>query len=310
MSHRKLIQFILLSIPLLFLATSPLYFSSYIVSFLLILCFYVALTQGWNMFSGYSGYTSIGYVAFYGIGMYTSGILLGFLPYPITILCGGLVSGLVAMALGPAILRVKGIYYLIVTFTLSEAMKNALIFWEDVSGGSFGRIIPSQDSLLVYYLIVAVAFVSIIVAYAIKNSKFGLGLFLINDDELAAEAMGVNTKKYKLIGFLVSCVFAGVIGGIMAGRFGYMDPRMIFDTAISFQVVIMALLGGTRQVLGPIVGTVLLVTLSEFVFGGQFVNQFVIILGVLIILLVIFMPMGVIEFVKSLRTKRFKFKVG
>ena len=288
--------FVLGSIPiLLVMGTLPLYSSDYVISIGLNILMWVALTESWIILSGYTGYISLGHATFYGIGGYMMAISWQSLPFPVAVIMGGLASLAVALAIGFPCLRVRGPYFVILTLGLSEFTKYLFINWEVNVTGTVGRLLMGAPAIqTLYYSILVIALVTVAVAYIIKRSRFGLALFSIKENEDAAESLGVHTSLYKWLAFGISALFPGFVGAIMALRSTYIDPYTVFDPFVSFQVIIMAFLGGYEDVLGPLLGALILTLLSE-VLWARYPYYYTIILGVILILIIKFLPSGLIE---------------
>lgn len=279
---------------LLATGTLPLYGSDYLVSIGLNVLMWVALTESWIILSGYAGYISLGHAAFYGIGGYVMAISWQGVPFLVAVLLGGLASLAVALVIGFPCLRVRGPYFVILTLGLSEFIKYLFINWEVNVKGTVGRLLMGAPPIhTLYYSIMVIALVTVAVAYMIRRSRFGLALFSIKDNEDAAESLGINTSLYKWLAFGVSAFFPGLVGAIMALRSTYIDPYTVFDPFVSFQVIIMAFLGGYEDVAGPLLGALILTLVSE-VLWARYPYYYTIILGVILILIIKFLPSGLI----------------
>jgi branched-chain amino acid transport system permease protein len=286
-------------VVLVCLCLMPLTVSDYWVSVLLDMLMWIALTESWIILSGYTGYISLGHSAFFGLGGYMMAMTFAQIPYLLGIVLAGLTSAAFAFAIGFPFLRVKGPYFVILTLGLTELTKHIFINLEIKLGGTVGRIIMGAPGLhTLYYLILIVAVLSTATAYFVKNSRFGIGLFSIKDNEDAASALGINTSLYKWLAFGISAFFPGMIGAILALRRSYIDPYTVFSLTVSFQVIVMAFLGGLEDVEGAIVGAVVLTIISELLWA-RYPYSYMIILGIIIILLVKFLPRGVIFPIKQ-----------
>lgn len=288
---------------LVILLTLPLYASGYIVSLLVTILMYAILAMSWNILSGYTGYVSLGTAVFFGIGIYAT--VIGWsagLPYPLLIVLGGLASTIFALLIGFPFLRIRGPYFVILTFGLSEAVKFIIEQVEvKTKGGMFGNVLvggPSMETF--YYSLIAICIIVVITDHIIRNSKFGLGLSSIKGNEEVAEAMGVDTTRYKLFAFATSALFMGFTGAVMALRWTYIVPSIAFNPMTSFQTMIMAILGGSADFRGPLLGTVVLTLISE-AFGIRFPYHYMIILGITLILIIKFLPMGLLGAIMRLR---------
>lgn len=286
------------------LSLLPLYTSDYIVSLLLNILMWSALTESWVILSGYVGYISLGHAAFFGIGAYIMAIYWGALPFTLLVPLGGVASAAVALAVGFPCLRVRGPYFVILTLGLAEFAKYLFINWEVNVKGTVGHLLMGAPGIRTfYYSMLIIAIVTTLVTYLVKNSRFGLGLISIRENEEAAEALGINTSLYKWLAFGLSAFFAGLVGAVMAPRWTYIDPYTVFDPIVSFQVIIIAFLGGTEEVSGPLLGAVILTLLSELLWA-RYPYYYLIILGVVLILIVKFLPAGVFAPVKKLALKK------
>jgi len=297
-------EMLIILIPILvILSILPLYTPGYIISLLVTILMYAILAMSWNILSGYTGYISLGTAAFFGIGIYVT--VMGWpagLPYPLLIVLGGLASMVFALLIGFPFLRIRGPYFVILTFGLSEAVKFIIEQVEvKIKGGMFGNVLvgaPSMETF--YYSLLVICIIAVVTDHIIRNSKFGFGLSSIKGDEEAAEAMGVNTTWYKLLAFAISALFMGFVGAVMALRWTYIVPAIAFSPMTSFQTMIMAILGGSADFRGPLLGATILILISE-AFGIRFPYYYMILLGVTLILIVKFLPMGLLGAIRGLR---------
>lgn len=289
------------AVILIILATMPLYTSGYVTSLLVVILMYAGLAVSWLIFSGYTGYINLGTVAFFGLGAYVAVELWPLLPFPVLVILGGLVSMGFALLIGLPCLRIKGPYFVILTLGLSELLKFVIERYEVQVKGVLGTMLlntPSTETLYYSLLIIVVAVV--ITAHIIKNSRFGLGLLGIKGNEEAAAAMGLNITKYRLMAFAISALFMGFIGTVMALRWSFIEPNTAFNPLITFQVAIMAILGGMEDFRGPLLGATILILISE-ILGIRFVYHYMIILGITLILIIRFLPEGLLGTIKKLR---------
>jgi len=281
----------LLLIILILLATSPFYASEYTIVLLTSIFMYVIITVSWTMFSGPTGYISLASAAFFGVGVYTSA-LLGFeLPLPIVIGIGGITGFFLALLVGALTLRLRGIYFVMFTFGLVELLLHSVLWWEANITGTIGRVVPSVDNTIVYYLMLIVFMILMLTVYLIKHSKFGLALQSIGEEEEAAAHTGINVTALKIITFAISAFFIGAAGAIMATRWTYVDPRIAFNPLLSFMPVLMAIFGGMGQLYGPIIGAVIFTYLEEFLIT-KFPYYYMLLFGLTMLIVIRFMPHG------------------
>jgi branched-chain amino acid transport system permease protein len=299
MSRRDhLRNLILLVVFGLALAVLPGTVSVYLRSFLMFTMMYVVLALSWNIISGFTGYTSFGHVAFYGIGAYTCAILVadhGWHWIP-TLLAAGVVAALVALAIGYPVLRLKGPYFAIAMLGAAEGTRVIATVWDSLTHGGLGISLPNvENSFPTYYAMLILMVLTIAVAYVVGHSRFGVRLNAIREDEVAAEALGVNTTLYKLAAFGLSAIFPAAAGGIQAYKVLYIDPPSVFFVQITIAMALMSMLGGKGTVIGPIVGAVLLYTIQELTWVN-FPTAHLIAYGLFIIVVARFMPRGLMGF--------------
>ena len=281
---------------LLGLALYPTIASGYGIRFMLQLFMWVALAQSWNLISGLTGYVSFGHVAFFGTGAYAAGILVtthGWHWVPAS-LAGGVAAVILALIIGYPCLRLKGPYFAISMLGLNEVMRVLVSYFEGLTGGGSGLSFPAQPvSVQIYYAMALSALAVTGAAYLIITSRFGLKFMTIREDEVAAEAMGIDTARYKLYAFLLSALVPGVVGGFFARDTGYIEPISVFPLIITITMIVMALFGGKGTVWGPVLGAVMLFVLQELVWA-RFLFFYQILFGAIIIVVVLLMPRGIL----------------
>ncbi|MGH7349670.1 MAG: branched-chain amino acid ABC transporter permease [Candidatus Rokuibacteriota bacterium] len=282
----------------LLLALLPYSLSVYLRSFAMFTMMYVVLALSWNVISGFTGYTSFGHVIFYGIGAYACAILVadhGWHWLPTLAVAAG-VAAAVGLAIGYPVLRLKGPYFAIAMLGAAEGMRVIATVWDGLTHGGLGISFPSaENSMSTYHAMLALMLVTIVVAYVVGHSRFGIRLNAIREDEVAAEALGINATAYKLAAFTISAVFPAMAGGIQAYKVLYIDPPSVFFVQITIAMALMSMLGGKGTVIGPIVGAVLLYTAQELTWVN-FPTAHLIAYGLFIILVARFMPRGLLGF--------------
>ena len=272
---------------------------SYYVSVALTLCMWIALTQSWTILSGLTGYISLGHVLFYGLGGYVSVVAWQTLPLWISIPLAGLVAGLFAALIGAPVLRVRGPYFVILTFGIAELVKFIVINVE-ASVAQAGRLMfgtPPIPSL--FYVMLGLAVAATLLAWAVRRSRLGAGLIAIREDEPAAETIGVPVVRYKIYAYVLSAVIPGMVGAVMGLRLTYVEVLQLFNPIVSFTIVTMAIIGGSDDARGPLLGAAFLVALSEFLWSSL-PQLYMIVLGVLLVLFVLFAPNGIVGLLKGL----------
>lgn len=259
---------------------------------------YAVLATSWALFSGPTRYIALSTAAFFGIGMYTVGIGVSIVPFPLLVVTAGLIGGALGGVVGLATLRVSGIYFVIFTLGLAELVRELFTWLQTTMGASSGLyVLIDTSERSVYWQLLALAAVVYLAGWAIGRSRLGFALRVIGDDETVASHSGINTARAKVALFVVSCTFAAVTGAILAPRWNYVEPINAFSAMLSFQVVIMALLGGAHRLWGPLVGVVPFALVWDVV-SAQAPNQSVLLLGVAFLLIVYFIPHGVIGLVE------------
>lgn len=253
----------------------------------------IVLATAWALFSGPTRYISLATAAFFGIGAYAVAILGEMLPWPAVLAVAALAGIVIALIVGLSTLRLSGIYFVIFSFGLAELIRQLVTWYEVNVTRSVGRYIFLDISqTMIFWQLFGLALLVLAVGLLIARSRLGLALRAIGDDETAATHCGIDAARAKLLLFAVSAGFMTMAGAIMAPRWTYIDPAIAFNPVISFQAVIMALLGGAGVLYGPLLGAVPLVLLFE-VISANFPNYFSILLGAVFIVIVYFVPNGI-----------------
>lgn len=281
---------------LLALAFYPVRATGYGVRFMLQLFMWIALAQSWNIISGLTGYVSFGHIAFFGMGAYTAGILIAKLGWPwlLASLAGGVGAMALALVIGWPCLRLKGPYFAIAMLGLNEVLRVAVSYFEGLTGGGNGLSLPAlYASVPIYYAMGLVALAVTALAYVIVTSRFGLRLMTIREDEVAAEAMGIDTFRYKLYAFLLSACAPGIVGGLAARDQSYIEPVAVFPLIMTITMIVMVLFGGKGTIWGPVLGAVLLFTLQEMIWA-RFIYVHQLLFGAIIVAVVLLMPRGIL----------------
>jgi branched-chain amino acid transport system permease protein len=285
-----------LALLLALLALYPLRATGYGIQVMLQLFMWIALAQSWNLISGLTGYVSFGHVAFFGMGAYTTGILITSLawPWPAASLAGGVTAMLLALAIGWPCLRLKGPYFAIAMLGLNEVLRVIVSYYEGLTGGGSGLSLPTlYASVPIYYAMGLVAAAVTGLTYVIITSRFGLRLMTIREDEVAAEAMGIDTFRYKLYAFVLSAVAPGIVGGLSARDQGYIEPISVFPLLTTITMIVMVLFGGKGTIWGPVLGAVLLFAFQELVWA-RFIYLHQLLFGAIIVAVVLLMPRGIL----------------
>jgi len=274
------------------LAAMPWLLQDFYLSLLLTCLMYAGLAVSWAMFCGATNYLSLATAAFFGIGAYVTAWGFETLGYFPAVLLGGAAAAAFAALVGAAVLHLRGAYFAVITFGLGELVRHAITYYEKTWMHTVGRIITeAPESTTVYFTVLALAAASVGAAVAVRGSRLGLALRGIGQDEGRAQTLGVNTRAAKVAAFALSAFFAGALGAAMAVRWTYIDPPTVFNPFIGFQTVLIAMVGGAHTIVGPLVSSVIFSVLTEFL-RLQFPYVFLIVLGTLLIILVLYLPGG------------------
>ncbi|MCM2252671.1 MAG: branched-chain amino acid ABC transporter ATP-binding protein/permease, partial [Ramlibacter sp.] len=280
------------------------------------------LATSWNILSGYSGYFSFGHGAFFGIGMYTTATLAGQLGMPFlwTLPLAAAVSALFGMGLGAVVFRVGrlrgelfALITLAVTFVVATIVLNTPL--DGGQGVNLGGVklpaLLATPSATLYLLVLLLAVATLWIAHAISQSRLGLGLFAIHDDEDVAEVLGVPTFRFKIIALGISCALAGVAGAIHAMFVSYVTVGETFSVFVPLTVVLMSVLGGTRHWLGPAVGATVITGLLYLFTAGDFAVAGRAAVGLILVVVILFAPEGLLgRFVRGARKRPAALPVG
>lgn len=270
----------------------------------------IALASSLNILLGYTGYVSFGHIVFYGFGGYVGLYLLTEQEWSLwtAILAGGLASGLLAFLLGTAILRLRGAYFALATIGINEAMK-AFINNFELFGGPTGITLnfsvykayggAAQALQTSFYIGAVLALLAILMSYAVRTSKFGLGLLAIRENEDAAEVMGVFAPNAKTWAYVFSAIIPGMIGVLFFFKNGNVEPHDAFPLHASIELLVMVMLGGQGTVLGPILGALAYQGMRGYLVTSPIFKDIQLsVSGALLLLIVLFIPAGAIGWLR------------
>jgi branched-chain amino acid transport system permease protein len=276
---------------------------------LLLACVYITLASNLNLMIGYAGYVNFGNIVFFGLGGYICVYLIDTWHWPLVAaaLTAGLGVSAVALVFGLGILRLRGAFFALATIGVNEAVKAFVANFEPWGGatgiylsldayGSLGG--PMRALWTAYVLIVAATGLSLLLSWAIKRSKFGLGLLAIGQNEDAAAVLGVPTPRYKALVYSTSAFLPAVVGGLYFFKSGIIEPTGAFDLSFSIEAIVMVMLGGAGTVTGPAIGAFLYEELRGLLLVAETFSHFqLVIAGALLLLIVLFVPGGLIGFI-------------
>lgn len=283
-------------------AALPLVGGAYALRLGTMACMYAIFALSWNVVGGLAGYPSFANAAFFGFGAYVTGILMGYgWPLTASVAVSLLLSFVFATALGSVLLRLRGHYFAIASLSLVEVFREVVNNATDLTGGGMGLNIPllssssiMGDATFFFYAMWGVLLLAAVTVIIVTSSKLGFGLNCIRQNETAANMVGLNATLYKSIAFGLSACFVGAAGGFYAAWVHYIDPSDVFDILYSVKPIVMALMGGLGSPLGVVCGAFVYLGLEEVVWRNYLqIHEGV--LGVLIILLLLFLPHGLIS---------------
>ena len=294
-------NFILLALVVC-IAALPMVGGSYALRLGTIACMYGILALSWNVVGGFAGYPSFATAAFFGFGAYAAGVLIGKgMPRLVSVSAAGIMSFVLACLLGAALLRLRGHYFAIASLSLIEVFRELVNNATDLTGGGMGLNIPltsaagvMADATFFFYVMWGLLLGTVLMVILVAGSKLGFGLACIRQNETAANMIGLNTTLYKSVAFGLSACFVGAAGGVYAAWVHYIDPSDVFDILYSVKPIVMALIGGLGSPLGVLIGAFVYLGLEEVVWRN-YIQIHSGVLGVLIVILLLFLPHGLMS---------------
>ena len=294
----------------------PLFLDNYALGIFIMIFFWAYVGQSWNVLTGYTGHISLGHALYVGIGAYATTFLaqtFGLTPW-IGMFLGGLIAVVIALFLGFLGFRfgLRGVYFVIMTIAFAELARLAVSHIEAL--GSFTGIFidfnPSfynfqfRGNIPYYYISFGFVVASLIAVRILEVSKIGRFIVAIREDEEAAQALGVNTFKYNMIAIAISAFMTSLAGAFYANYIFYLHPNSLFGMSMSIELILRPIIGGLGTLFGPVIGSIILTPLSEisraYFAKGGLEGLHLILYGVVAILVVLFMPKGIIVYVRRL----------
>jgi len=259
---------------------------------------FAALGLGWNLVGGYAGQLSLGHAAFFGIGAYGLALLTRYpIPLWLAVLLGAIAASGFAAVIGRIVFRLRGPYFTLSTIAAAEVLRllaTNLKITEGAIGVATPALFTGRYFWKSFYLsAAALAVLNFAINYWVSKSRFGYYLMAIREDEDTASAVGIDTASYKNRALLISAFVTALAGALYASAFQFIIPDNVLTLDISLQMAIITMLGGAGTLLGPIVGAVLLLSASEL-FKNQFKESHLLIYGILIVVVVLFLPEGIV----------------
>lgn len=314
-------RYLLLAACFLLILSLPLYITSpYNLGIFILVLYFAFMASAWNIVCGFLGELSLGHCVFVGFGGYTSTLLLtnlGLSPW-IGMIAGAVVAGLTGVIIGYPCFRLRGPYFTLTTIAFAELLR-VYLYSTEVGPfglplkGAMGLLLPMRGESLAamefrskvpfFYVILAFLVVSLLITYYIQKTRLGYFLVAIRSDHDAAASLGINITKYKLIAMAISCSLIALGGSFYAQYFRYIGPERIFGIDLSVEIALIALVGGQGTLFGPVIGAFILVPVSEFLsenFGGNIPGFSLFIYGVVMMLVVMYLPKGVWSYLSKL----------
>jgi branched-chain amino acid transport system permease protein len=288
-------RWIVLGIVVVWAATLPFLTTTFWLRLATGLVMWIALAQAWNMVGGYTGLISFGHGAFFGLGAYTSGLLIsGGWSLPVAFLVAVAVPAVTAAVIGVPTLRLRGAYFAIATWAFAEFVRQGALVTEATGGSSGMRVDLILDERVIYYaMLVAALFWLALAWWLLERRPFGLRLRAIRDHRDAAEMLGVATTRMKMEAFVLSAAVTGAFGSIYGVWITFLHPDNVLSPSISDLMVVMTLLGGLGAFIGPLLGAPLLFAIERtfwLLWSDNF--AYLLVTGALVALVVLFMPNG------------------
>lgn len=272
--------------------------SPYHLHLVILFLLWVGLGQSWNLLGGFTGQVSFGHAAFFGTGAYVTSLL--YIGPGVPLMVGGLLGGIFAAVLsipiGLICFRLRGPYFALTILGISEILRIIAINWRSLTKGPVGVLFPPifRDKLPFYYIVLALAVLTMVVVWVTLRSKAGYYFRALRDDQDAANALGINPTRFKLVSLILSAFLTGLLGGFFAPYQGYIDPDVVFSIPdISIAMIVVAVLGGMGNLWGPPVGAIIVVVLSE-ILRANLGEAHLLVYAALIIVIVIFLPEGLV----------------
>jgi branched-chain amino acid transport system permease protein len=289
-------------IAILVLVTLPIFMEGAGIRVITSIFMYAIITAALNIIAGFAGYAAFGNIVFFGIGAYTTAMLMirvGLYWWAGAVV-GGVLAAIYAILLGIPILRLRGHYFAIATLGINRATEQIALDWGSFTGGGKGITLPLPQMeintfyAMIYFIMFGLLVFTVLVNLGISRSRLGYALRAIRENEDAAEATGIFAPRCKIIAWAISAFITGVTGGVFAYWFSFIEPATVFDIMIAVKAFVMMMLGGAGTVLGPVFGAFLIELISETIWG-KFLTVHMLLLGIIMVAIVILIPRGIME---------------
>ncbi|MFQ5593934.1 MAG: branched-chain amino acid ABC transporter permease [Anaerolineae bacterium] len=289
-------------VALVIAAIFPFVAKSYYLQFATDALMFAILASSWNIVGGYTGYPSFGNVVFFGLGAYTTAVLMtkAGAPFLVGLLGSAVLCVIFAVLVGLPVLRLRGHYFAIASLGVAEAIREVVINL-DITEGNTGIVLPLiRNPEMFYYFMLGTLILTLAVTAWFTRRRLGYGLVAIREDEDAAASTGVDTTRYKIIAFAMSGLFTGIAGGIHAYKITFIEPGPVFSVGITVEMIVMSVFGGVGTIIGPTIGAFLLEIVSELL------SNYILLLhatffGLVIIFAIVFTPRGLVDILSGRR---------
>lgn len=294
---------------ILAIITVPMIYGGYPVFVLNLMGVYAIAAIGYNLLGGTTGQISLGHQGFFAIGAYTETLVmlkLG-LPFPLAMICGGVIAAAAGIILGIPSLRLSGVYLSIATLAFGISIQKIITIWKSLTNGAFGLSVPNpelfginfrEDERYFYALVLVVLAIAIITAVNIGRSRSGRAMVALKENPIAAACVGIDLTAYKLLSFVISAFFTGVAGAMYAHLVGFVAPDN-FELHLAIMFLSMIVLGGSGSVIGAILGAVFVTGLPEVLKSIQDWQR--VVYGLIMILVILYQPSGLVGLGKSIQ---------
>ncbi|PVX76368.1 branched-chain amino acid ABC transporter permease [Paraburkholderia unamae] len=261
--------------------TLPWWLSGYILGVLTVAYYFGVFAMSWDLLFGFAGEVNFGPTFLIGLGAYSAAIIDAHwgLPIPVCVIAGGLVALVGGLLLAVPALRLRGPYFGLVTLVAVLLLQNAIVIFAGVTGGEIGMMVPdvmSVDASHNYWIALAFLIVCAVLLFGLSRSAIGLILQASGQDATGAQALGFNVTRHKLVAFCISAVFSGVAGAMLVFYQGTASVSTVVDLSVGVQIIIAAVLGGRRTILGAVLGSIFLIVAGEFLRPLGQLNTFVV----------------------------------
>lgn len=291
MSTREIRNLIVSAVLLALCALLPIYGSAYWLTMGTTMAMFAVLATSWALFSGPTHYISLATAAFFGLGTFVTGLWFQTLPFWTLPLIAAVAGAALAALVGLVTLRLSGVYFVIFTLGLAEMVRQIFTWVQNQTGARGMYVLTSLTEKEIFWMLLALGTLVYLAGWLIGRSRLGFALRIIGNDETVAKHSGIDTARAKVLLFMLPGATAAAAGAMLAPRYIYIEPATAFAPLLSFQVVIMALLGGTGRLWGPIAGVIPFTLLWEAI-TRQAPNQTLLLLGLAFLLIVYVLPGG------------------